>query len=268
LTAASEDPVGQSPRTGPVLGIYAHPDDAEISAGGTMAKWVAADREVHLLVLTNGDRGSSDPSQDRAELAATRLLETEAAAAYLGLASARSLGIHDGELANTHDVREAVIRRIREMRAETVVSVDPTAWFFENRYYNHSDHRTAGEIALDAVFPGAGNPHYFYEHLEEGLDVSEVHDVWLGWTNESNHIEDISGYFDAKIAPREARESTRTGDPVLRGVPGEGGDRARREDRREPRRRLPCPRSELALGVWLLIGAHHGVERRVGWTLA
>ena len=207
MTAASEDPVGQAPRTGPVLGIYAHPDDAEISAGGTMAKWVAAGREVHLLVLTNGDRGSSDPSQDRAELAATRLLETEAAAAYLGLASARSLGIHDGELANTHDVREAVIRRIREVRAETVVSVDPTAWFFENRYYNHSDHRTAGEIALDAVFPGAGNPHYFSEHLEEGLDVSEVHDVWLGWTNESNHIEDISGYFDAKIASLAKHES-------------------------------------------------------------
>ena len=49
-----------------------------------MAKWVAAGREVHLLVLTNGDRGSSDPSQDRAELAATRLLETEAAAEVLG----------------------------------------------------------------------------------------------------------------------------------------------------------------------------------------
>ena len=40
LTAVSEDPVGPTPRTGPVLGIYAHPDDAEISAGGTMAKWV------------------------------------------------------------------------------------------------------------------------------------------------------------------------------------------------------------------------------------
>ena len=207
MTAASKDPVAQTARSGPVLGIYAHPDDAEISAGGTMAKWVAAGREVHLLVLTNGDRGSSDPAQDRAELAATRLIETEAAAAYLGLASARSLGIHDGELGNTHDVREAVIRRIREVRAETVVSVDPTAWFFQNRYYNHSDHRTAGEIALDAVFPGAGNPHDFSEHLEEGLDVSEVHDIWLGWTNESNHIEDISGYFDAKIAALAKHES-------------------------------------------------------------
>jgi LmbE family N-acetylglucosaminyl deacetylase len=187
-------------RTGPVLAIYAHPDDAEISAGGTLAKWCAAGREVHLLVLTNGDRGSNDPLRDRAELAATRLVETQAAGQVLGLASSRVLGIPDGELANTHDVREAVIRRIREVRAETVLSVDPTAWFFENRYYNHTDHRRAGEIALDAAFPGAGNPHFFPEHLGEGLDVREIHDIWLGWTNEPNHIEDVSGYFDTKIA--------------------------------------------------------------------
>ena len=58
------------PRTGPVLAVFAHPDDAEICAGGTLAKWAATGREVHLLVLTNGDRGSSDPWCDRAELAA------------------------------------------------------------------------------------------------------------------------------------------------------------------------------------------------------
>ena len=182
-------------RTGPALAVFAHPDDAEICAGGTLAKWAAAGREVHLLVLTNGDRGSSDPWRDRAELAATRRAETEAAARLLGVTSVQVLETSDGELENTTGTREAVIRRIRVVRAETVVSCDPTAWFFRDRYYNHSDHRRAGEIALDAVFPGAGNPHYFAEHIAEGLDVREVHDVWLGWTNEPNHHEDVSGHF-------------------------------------------------------------------------
>lgn len=185
--------------TGPVLAVFAHPDDAEISAGGTLAKWVAAGREVHLLVLTNGDRGSSDPWRDRAELAATRAAETQAAARILGLTSVHVLDVHDGELENTTEIRGAVIRRIRMVRAETVLSCDPTAWFFEERYYNHSDHRRAGEIALDAVFPGAGNPHYFAEQLSEGLDVREVHDVWLGWTNESDHVEDVTGHFQTKM---------------------------------------------------------------------
>jgi LmbE family N-acetylglucosaminyl deacetylase len=190
--------------------VFAHPDDAEIAAGGTLAKWCVAGREVHLLVLTNGDRGSSEPLRDRGELAATRAVETQAAGEILGLASAQVMGIPDGELENTAVVREAVIRRIREVRAETVLSVDPTAWFFENRYYNHTDHRRAGEIALDAAFPGAGNPHFFPEHLGEGLDVREIHDIWLAWTNESNHIEDVSGTFETKISALGKHESQLT----------------------------------------------------------
>ena len=195
------------PRTGPVLAVFAHPDDAEISAGGTLAKWVAAGRSVHLLVLTNGDRGSSDPLRDRAELAATRRAETEAGAEVLGLASVRVLSIHDGDLENNPVVREAVIRRIREVRAETVLSCDPTAVFFENRYYNHSDHRTAGMVALDSVFPGAGSPHFFTEHLGEGLAVQQVEDIWLGWTNEPNHAEDVTGHFAAKVAALAKHDS-------------------------------------------------------------
>jgi LmbE family N-acetylglucosaminyl deacetylase len=179
--------------------VFAHPDDAEICAGGVMAKWASAGREVHLLILTNGDRGSTDPTVSRAELAATRREETEAAADVMGLASARVLSTHDGELENTSIIREAVTRRIREVRAETVVSCDPTAVFFENRYYNHSDHRTAGWIALDSCFPGSGNPHFFSEQLGEGLRTQDVFDVWLGWSNEPNRTEDVTGFFDAKI---------------------------------------------------------------------
>jgi LmbE family N-acetylglucosaminyl deacetylase len=188
-----------TPRTGPVLAVFAHPDDAEICAGGVMAKWAAAGRAVHLLILTNGDRGSADPTVSREELAATRREETEAAADVLGVASARVHSTHDGELENTSIVREAVTRRIREVRAETVVSCDPTAVFFENRYYNHSDHRTAGWIALDSCFPGSGNPHFFSEQLGEGLRTQDVFDVWLGWSNEPNRTEDVTGFFDVKI---------------------------------------------------------------------
>jgi LmbE family N-acetylglucosaminyl deacetylase len=194
-------------RTGPVLAVFAHPDDMEISAGGVLAQWAAAGREVHLLVLTNGDRGSDDPSLSRPALAATRLQETEAAAALLGFASSRVLSTHDGELQNTPSVREAVVRRIREVRAGTVVSVDPTAVFFENRYYNHSDHRMAGWVALDSVYPGSGNPHFFSEHLGEGLGVQEVVDVWLGWSNEPNRTIDITGHMQTKIDALAAHAS-------------------------------------------------------------
>lgn len=194
-------------RTGPVLAVFAHPDDMEIAAGGTLAKWATAGREVHLLVLTNGDRGSQDRTIDRAALAATRLRETEAAAAEMGLASVRVGTIPDGELENTAAVREPIVRLIRELRVETVLSLDPTAVFFENRFYNHSDHRMAGWVALDASFPGSGNPHFFAEHLEEGLDPQDVHDVWLSWTNEPNHHEDITGFLQRKVDALAKHES-------------------------------------------------------------
>jgi LmbE family N-acetylglucosaminyl deacetylase len=200
----------KEPRTGPVLGVFAHPDDAEICAGGVLAKWAAAGREVHLLILTNGDRGSQDPSQDRGELAATRARETEEAAEVLGLASVRIGSVSDSELENTEELREGVVRRIREVRAETVVTCDPTTVFFENRYYNHSDHRTAGFVALDASYPGSGNPHFYPEQLAEGLAVQEVFDLWLGWTHGSNHAEDISGYFATKIAALAKHDSQLT----------------------------------------------------------
>jgi LmbE family N-acetylglucosaminyl deacetylase len=197
----------REPKTGPVLAVFAHPDDMEIAVGGTLAKWAAAGREVHLMVLTNGDRGSQDPGLDRRELAATRVRETEAAAEAMGLASVRIGSIPDGELENTAAVREPVVRRIREVRTETLVSVDPTAVFFENRYYNHSDHRMAGWVALDACFPGSGNPHFFAEQLREGLEPKDVHDLWLGWTNEPNHQEDITGFLRLKVDALAKHES-------------------------------------------------------------
>ena len=197
---------------GPVLASFAHPDDAEISAGGTLAKWAAQDREVHLLVLTNGDRGSDDPEIDRDVLARTRMEEVATAGRELGLARVRILNTHDGELGNAEEIRAEIVRDIREIRPTTVLSCDPTAWFFENRYYNHADHRRAGEATLDAVYPGAGNPHFFAEHLSEGLGAWSVPEVWLGWTLEPNHHEDVTGYMDAKLRALGLHRSQVEGD--------------------------------------------------------
>jgi LmbE family N-acetylglucosaminyl deacetylase len=183
----------------PVLAVFAHPDDAEIAAGGTLARWCSEGRPVHLLVLTNGDRGSDDPKRSRAELASTRLKETEAAASVLGLAGFRVLPTHDGELESTAAIRAEVARVIRAVRPGILLSCDPTSWFFGNKYFNHADHRTAGAVALDSAFPGAGNPHFFSEQLTGDLEPWNVPEIWLGWTVEPNHHQDITGFMDAKL---------------------------------------------------------------------
>ena len=192
---------------GAVLAVFAHPDDAEIAAGGTIAKWCAAGRSVHLLVLTNGDRGSSDPAVDRAELARARARETVAAADVLGIETTTVIGMSDGELENGAEVRRHVVSAIRELRPVTLVTCDPTAWFLDDRYYNHADHRTAGVIALDSVFPGAGNPHFFPEHAAQGLTSHQIADVWLGITGHPNHHENVTGHLATKLAALERHHS-------------------------------------------------------------
>ena len=57
------------------------------------------------------------------------------------------------------------------------------------------------------MYPGAGNPHYFSEHLREGLEVREVHDVWLAWTNEPNRVEDVTGFLRSKVDALARHES-------------------------------------------------------------
>lgn len=223
--------MGEEQAAGPVLASFAHPDDAEISSGGTLAKWCEQGREVHLLVLTNGDRGSGDPGRDRAELALTRAEETANAARLLGLAGARMLDTHDGELENTAEVRSRVVRAIREIRPTTVLTCDPTTWFFEDRYFNHADHRTAGAVTLDAVFPAAGNPHFFAEQIGEGLSAWSVPEVWMGWTLEPNHHEDVCGYMGRKLAALALHRSQVEGDMLgffQEWLPKEGEEAGRR----------------------------------------
>ena len=67
-----------------VLAVYAHPDDPEISAGGTLARWADLGAEVHIAVTTRGDKGTSDPDANLEELVKVRIEETDAAALKIG----------------------------------------------------------------------------------------------------------------------------------------------------------------------------------------
>ena len=84
---------------------------------------------------------------------------------------------------------------------------DPTAIFFENRYYNHSDHRKAGWIALDGCSPAAATRISSASSSARASRSRSVIDVWLGWSNEPNRTEDMSGSL--RHEDRGARARTR-----------------------------------------------------------
>ena len=185
------------------LAVYAHPDDAEISCGGTLARWASGGSEVHLMLLTSGDKGSSDPSDDPEGLAVRRAAEVVAAAGVLGLAGHEQLGAGDGELDNTADVRERIVAAVRRVRPDVVVCPDPTAVFFGDTYFNHRDHRVAGWATLDAVSPAAGSPHYF----PGAGPAHAVEQVLLSGTLEPNAWVDVTPTMDVKVRALLCHES-------------------------------------------------------------
>lgn len=182
-----------------VLAIYAHPDDPEISAGGTLARWADAGAEVHVVVTTRGDKGTSDPDADLEALAQLRVEETAAAARVLGIAEHHHLDHPDGEIEDDRAIRLELVRLIRSVRPDVVCCPDPTAVFFGDAYINHRDHRITGWATLDAVAPAAGNPHYFPELGAEGLAVHQVRALYLSGTFEANVWIDVGATLERKI---------------------------------------------------------------------
>jgi len=181
------------------LAIYAHPDDPEISCGGTLAKWAAAGASVSVLITTRGEKGTTDPDADLDALAARRSEETRAAAAVLGLDRVEHLDHGDGDLDDTRELRSEIVRVVRALRPEVVLCPDPTAVFFGGSYFNHRDHRVTGFAALDAVAPAAANPHYFPEHRADGLSVHQVRRVYLSGTLAPDTWVDIEATLERKI---------------------------------------------------------------------
>lgn len=194
LSVQVDPPVPES-----VLVVMAHPDDAEFSAGGTIARWTAAGASVTYCICTNGDKGTSDPAMDPVEVAKVREREQRAAAAVLGVRDLIFLGHPDGTLQPTLELRRDVVRVIREVRPAAVICPDPTRRYGPG-FINHPDHRAVGEVTLDAVYPSARDPLVFPELAQNGHAPHKVREVYIANPAEPTCGVDISSTLETKIA--------------------------------------------------------------------
>jgi LmbE family N-acetylglucosaminyl deacetylase len=195
------------PRT--VMAIYAHPDDADVAAGGAMAQWASQGCTVHLVVICDGSKGAHG-SQTRPEsLREVRRSESQLAADVLGVSQVHSLEVPDGEVTNSDSLRSQLVGLIRRARPEVILGPDPTATFFGGVYVNHRDHRETGWALLDAAAPAAAMPLYY-------PDQGEPHQVsWLllSGTHEPDVAIDVTSTIDVKVKAVLAHHS-QTGDDV------------------------------------------------------
>jgi LmbE family N-acetylglucosaminyl deacetylase len=124
-----------------IIVFGAHPDDCELEAAGTAARWAKLGHKVKFVSVTNGDIGHHELAG--AHLARRRTAEVRRCAEILGIES-EVLDIHDGELLPTLENRRTITRKIREWKADVVIAHRP------NDY--HPDHRYTGILVQDAAF--------------------------------------------------------------------------------------------------------------------
>src|SRR6185369_12799032 len=120
-----------------ILVLSAHPDDAEISCGGTIAKHIALGKKVGVVDLTRGELGTRGTAEIRDQEAAS-------SSKILGLAVRGNLGLRDGFFKNVEADQLKVVAAIRKYQPEIVLT---------NAVHDrHPDHGRASELVYESTF--------------------------------------------------------------------------------------------------------------------
>lgn len=165
-----------------ILSIAAHPDDTELTCGGTVIKMVEAGYRVGLLDLTGGESGTRGD-------ALLRTKEARRAAKAMGLAHRENLNMPDAGVENLREYKLQIAQRIRALRPRTVILP-----YWEGR---HPDHYTTGRIGYEACFlaglarlPLKGKPHRPHKIIYATQYVPSVRPTF---------VVDITAQFEKKL---------------------------------------------------------------------
>jgi len=202
-----------------VLGVFAHPDDVDFGAGGTVARWIADGIEVGYVIATRGDAGGFDDTP-RELMPAIREAEQRAAATELGVHDVEFLdGYFDGQLTPSLELRHDIARAIRRFRPDRVLTNSPLRRWERISGPSHPDHLAIGEATTCAVYPDARNPFAFPDLLRDGFEPWVVREVWYHAGPDPDHVVDVTDTFPAKVAALH-RHVTQTShmdvEPLLR----------------------------------------------------
>jgi bacillithiol biosynthesis deacetylase BshB1 len=184
-----------------LLAIAAHPDDVELTCGGTLIKAAAQGYRTGVVDLTGGETGTHGSRSLRSQEAAR-------AAEVMGVAERRNAGLPDAALFNTNESRRVVVELIRHFRPQVVILPYPIG--------RHPDHRIASELCRDASylaglrnFPADGEPHrpakilYTLAYREDPVKPTFVVDISAEFDAKLAAIRCYASQFDGKMAAGE-----------------------------------------------------------------
>ncbi|ELY91543.1 PIG-L deacetylase family protein [Natrialba taiwanensis] len=217
-----------------VLAIVAHPDDADIFCGGTLAKHADRGDDVTIIHMTRGELGTADGTEE--EIAAVREEEARQSGSELG-ASVEFLEFLDGRVTYSMENRLEIVETIREHDPELILT--------HFRDDMHPDHRITSRLVTDAYYMASlplvetnsepcdpsnvycfGKPTSSFdpdtfvdvsEHVEQKIRAVEAHESQAAWLDEHGGID---GEFDDFVENVRARTRTlgqRAGVPFAEG---------------------------------------------------
>ena len=184
-----------------LLAFGAHPDDVELTCGGTVCKAVRQGYRTAIVDLTGGESGTHGTKDLRANEAAR-------AATVLGVSERANAGLPDAHLHNTEETRRTVVELIRRFRPRVVILPFPIG--------RHPDHRVASELCRDASYlaglkhyDAQGAPHrpekvlYTLAYREDPVKPTFVVDVSDEFETKLEAIRCYASQFDGKMAAGE-----------------------------------------------------------------
>lgn len=184
-----------------ILAIAAHPDDVELTCGGTLIKAANQGHRTGIVDLTGGESGTHG-SRD------LRATEADEAARIMGVARRVNAGLPDAGLHNTDATRRVVVELIRQFAPAVVIVPFPIG--------RHPDHRVASELCRDASYlaglknyPADGPPHrpqkviYTLAYREDPVKPTFVVDISDEFETKLDAIRCYRSQFDGKMAAGE-----------------------------------------------------------------
>jgi LmbE family N-acetylglucosaminyl deacetylase len=179
-----------------IVCIHAHPDDAEILAGGTLALLSEAGHSLTIISMTPGDCGSARHSAEQAST--IRRKEAAQAAALIG-ARYRCAEFRDLAIFNTDDSRRHVTELVRSSRPDIVLTAAPVDY--------HCDHEATSMLVRDACF-AASVPNYVTNESEPAAPLDSIPHLYfmdsLGGIDradsiiEPDFVVDVKSTFETK----------------------------------------------------------------------
>ena len=189
------------------LAIFAHPDDVDFGAAGTVAAWVKEGWDVRYVCVTRGQKGAWDAHMDVHEYGALREGEQRAAARTVGVSDVTFLDWMDSEVFDSLDLRRALSREFRRHQPHRLLTMAPDP-LPTDRFVNHPDHRIVGQAALDITMTGGTTASIFPELLDEGLvPWRECEQTWLMGPAIKPTAVDVTGTLEQKMEALRCHKS-------------------------------------------------------------